>query len=208
MKSSLVAAFIAISLVFIVIPGPSVVFAVGRAIAGGPLVGVMTVAGNATGVFIQGLLVAIGLGAIISHLGPFATYLRIAGALYLSYLGIKTFIGRKEELHIASGAERSSLSSIYKTGVIVGISNPKTAIFMAAILPQFVGKTSMSPILQMVILNVIFLVMGFTSDAMWALAAGTLRRWLSSSKKRIEAVTGTGGALIFCLGIYLAVFGK
>ena len=208
MKSSLVLAFIAISLVFIVIPGPSVVFAVGRAIAGGPLVGVMTVAGNATGVFVQGLLVAIGLGAIISHLGPFATYLRVAGALYLAYLGIKTFIGRKEELHVEPGAERSSITSIFKTGVIVGLSNPKTAIFMAAILPQFVGKTSMSPILQMIILNVIFLVMGFTSDAMWALAAGTLRRWLSSSKKRIEAVTGTGGALIFCLGIYLAIFGK
>ena len=208
MKPSIVLAFIAISLVFIVIPGPSVVFAVGRAIAGGPAVGVMTVAGNATGVFVQGLLVAIGLGAVISHLGPFATYLRIAGALYLSYLGIKTFRGRREELHVQEGSERQSLYSIFRTGVIVGLSNPKTAIFMAAILPQFVSKSSMSPILQMVILNVIFLVMGFASDSMWAMAAGTLRRWLSSSKKRIEAVTGTGGALIFCLGLYLAIFGK
>ncbi|MDA8277811.1 MAG: LysE family translocator [Actinomycetota bacterium] len=208
MKSSLVVAFIAISLVFIVIPGPSVVFAVGRAIAGGPAVGVVTVAGNAIGVFVQGLLVAIGLGAVISHLGPFATYLRIAGALYLSYLGIKTFRGRREELHISDGQERGSLPSIFRTGVLVGLSNPKTAIFMAAILPQFVGKTSMSPILQMVLLNVIFLLMGFTSDSMWALAAGTLRRWLSSSRKRLEAVTGTGGALIFGLGLYLALFGK
>ena len=201
-------AFVAISLVFIVIPGPSVVFAVGRAIAGGPAVGVMTVAGNATGVFVQGLLVAIGLGAVISHLGPFATYLRVAGALYLSYLGIKTFRGRKDELHISEGAEKSSLSSIFRTGVIVGLSNPKTAIFMAAILPQFVGKTSMSPILQMIILNTIFLVMGFASDSMWAMAAGTLRRWLASSKRRLEAITGTGGVLIFSLGLYLAIFGK
>ena len=208
MKSSLVVAFVAISLVFIVIPGPSVVFAVGRAIAGGPAVGVMTVAGNATGVFVQGLLVAIGLGAVISHLGPFATYLRVAGALYLSYLGIKTFRGRKDELHISEGAEKSSLSSIFRTGVIVGLSNPKTAIFMAAILPQFVGKTSMSPILQMIILNTIFLVMGFASDSMWAMAAGTLRRWLASSKRRLEAITGTGGVLIFSLGLYLAIFGK
>ncbi|MFJ6652125.1 LysE family translocator [Microbacterium sp. NPDC091313] len=200
-------AFVATSLVIIVIPGPSVLFVVGRSIALGRRAGVLSVVGNALGTLPAILLVAFGVGAIVASSVVALTVIKIAGALYLVWLGVQAIRHR----HAAASAPSPTPAStrrLLSQGFIVGVTNPKTIAFFVAVLPQFVNTASGAVWAQLLLLGVIFEVLALLSDGAWALAAGTARQWFARSPRRLSTLSATGGVMLIGLGGALAVAGS
>ncbi len=202
-------AFTVAALVLIVIPGPSVLFTIGRALALGRIGGLLSVLGNALGLLPVVGLVALGVGGIVARSVVLFTIVKVAGALYLMFLGIQAIRHRRRSADAAiSGAAPRSAWRQLGEGFIVGVTNPKTIAFFVAVLPQFVDLGAGSVPLQMMQLGLIFFVIALLSDAVWALAAAGARGWFGKSPKRIEALTATGGGLMIGLGGILLLTGN
>lgn len=201
-----VVAFIAASVVIIVIPGPSVLFVIGRSIALGRRAGVLSVVGNALGTVPAVLAVAFGVGAIVASSVVAFTVLKIAGAVYLVWLGIQAIRHRHANVVGPSRVAASSWT-LLRQGFVVGVTNPKTIAFFVAVLPQFVDPHAGAVRSQLLVLGLIFQVLALICDSAWALAAGTARTWFARSPKRVSALSGTGGVMMIGLGGALALTG-
>ena len=200
-------AFMLTSLVIIVIPGPSVLFVIGRAIALGRRAGVLSVVGNALGTVPALIAVAFGVGAIVASSVVAFTVIKIAGALYLVYLGIQAI--RHRHAHIPGIQQRPTRARrLLAEGFIVGLTNPKTIAFFVAVLPQFVDPTAGPVWLQLLLLGLVFEALALASDSIWALAAGTARAWFARSPRRISTLSATGGVMMIGLGGALALTGS
>ena len=194
-------AFTVTAFVVIVIPGPSVLFVVGRALACGRRVAVLTVVGNALGEYAQVIAVAFGVGALAEQSVVAFTTLKLAGGAYLIYLGVRTFRQRKSlAAAIATPVAPRSDRRAFLEGATVGVTNPKTVVFLAAILPQFVNRTAGHVPLQILVLGAVFAAVAVVSDTIWAIAAGGFRTWFSRSPRRLELVGGAGGVAIVAVG--------
>lgn len=195
--------------VIIAIPGPSVLFVISRAIAAGRVVGVATVAGNTAGAFTQATAVAFGIGPLVQRSITLFTVLKLAGCCYLVFLGVQA-IRHRHSLAEALGTavERKTVRRIVLDGFTVGITNPKGIVFFTAILPQFVDRQSGNVPLQIVALGAVFAGIALLSDSTWALAAGTVRAWLSRSPRRLALLGGTGGLAMIAIGARLAFTGQ
>jgi threonine/homoserine/homoserine lactone efflux protein len=201
-------AFAATAFIVILIPGPSVLFVVARALAHGRRVAVLTVVGNALGEYVQVVAVAFGIGALAEQSVLAFTVLKVVGGCYLIYLGIKTFRERRSlAAALFAPVEARSDARSFLQGWIVGVTNPKTVVFLAAILPQFVNEGTGNVPGQILLLGLIFAAMAIVCDSGWAFAAGGFRSWFSRSPKRLELVGGTGGLAIMAIGAGLLVTG-
>lgn len=200
-------AFSVAALIIILIPGPSVLFAVGRSLALGKAAGVMTVVGNALGTSVWLIAVVLGLGAVVASSEILFYGIKYVGAAYLAYLGIQAFRHRND--HGFDVETTHAPQSIWKTlreGFFVGLSNPKTMVFFTAVLPGFVSVQQGNVMLQLLILGLIFEVIGILSDSMYAIGAGLARDWFGRDPKRLSIVQGTGGLMIVGLAIWVAFF--
>ncbi len=197
--------FIVASLVLIAIPGPSVMFSVGRSLALGKKFGVLTVLGNAMGTFVWIVLVAVGLGAVIASSEVAYQVIRYGGAAYLVYLGVMTIVHRHAKAPDLGGTLKTqTVGKTLREAFIVGVTNPKTAVFFLAVLPQFVNYAAGNLWFQMLVLGLIFEVLGIIGDMTYALAAGYARDWLAKNPRRLTVIITTGGAIIIALGLFLA----
>ena len=202
-------AFAALALVVIAIPGPSVLFVVGRALAHGRKVALASVAGNELGELTLAVLVAVGLGPVIGRSAVLLMVMKLAGAAYLIVLGVRALRDRKvhefgEELANRTGGGVRAM----RDGYLVGVANPKTAVFFLAILPEFVSQSQGHVPLQMMLLGVLFVLIAAVSDGLWSLVASGARAWFARSPRRLELVGGAGGLAMIGLGITLAVTGR
>ena len=195
--------FLLLAIVIIVVPGPSVLFAIGRALVLGTRLAVLSVLGNALGVGLQIVVVSLGLGVIIQQSPPVFFAIKIIGALMIAYLGVKAFLDRGK-LEVVDD-KSSSQSTVVKQSIVVGITNAKTFVFFVAALPSFVSPTDGSPVIQMLLLGLIFSVIGIASDMVYAISAGKARDWLSTSKQRLEKFRGAGGIALALLGLYMLI---
>jgi threonine/homoserine/homoserine lactone efflux protein len=202
-------AFTLASVVLIVIPGPSVLFTIGRALALGRMGGLLSVLGNALGLLPVIGLVALGVGGFVARSAVLFTILKVAGALYLMYLGVQAIRHRNRAAAQATGAElpRSAWRQLGE-GFIVGVTNPKTIAFFVAVLPQFVDLGAGAVPWQMIQLGLVFFAIALVSDAVWALVAAGAREWFGRSPKRIATLTATGGGLMIGLGGLLLFTGN
>lgn len=200
-------AFSIASLIIILIPGPSVLFAVGRSLALGKVAGVITVVGNGLGTSVWLIATVLGLGALIASSEIAFTIIRFGGAAYLVYLGVQAFRHRNDhKLDLGKAPPAQSIWRTLREGFFVGVSNPKTMVFFIAVLPGFVNYPAGNIMFQLLILGLIFEVMGVISDSIYAIAAGLARDWFATDPRRLGIVTGTGGILIVGLGLYVAIF--
>ncbi|MDZ4236373.1 MAG: LysE family translocator [Dietzia sp.] len=199
--------FMLTSLVIIVIPGPSVLFVIGRAIALGRRAGVLSVVGNALGTIPAIIAVAFGVGAIVASSVVAFTVIKIVGALYLVYLGIQAI--RHRHAHIPGIQQRPARTrTLLAEGFIVGLTNPKTIAFFVAVLPQFVDPATGPVWVQLLLLGLVFEALALASDSIWALAAGTARAWFARSPRRISTLSATGCVMMIGLGGALALTGS
>jgi threonine/homoserine/homoserine lactone efflux protein len=194
-------AFTIAALVLIVIPGPSVLFTIGRALALGRIGGLLSVLGNALGLLPVIALVALGVGGVVAQSVVLFTIVKVAGAAYLVFLGVQAIRHRDRAAAEAGGAvaPRSAWRQLGE-GFVVGITNPKTIAFFVAVLPQFVDLSAGSVPLQMIQLGLVFFVIALISDGIWALVAAGARTWFGKSPKRIARLSATGGGLMIGLG--------
>jgi threonine/homoserine/homoserine lactone efflux protein len=197
--------FIAFSLVIIAIPGPSVMFAISRALVLGRRGAIITVVGNGIGVFVQAVAVSVGLGILIESNEVLMTVIRLAGAGFLIYLGINSLRHRRDGIDSPETANKTPSRNLLRESIIVGMSNPKTIVFFSAIFPQFVDAARGPIVLQMLILSVVFVVFGISGDAIYALSAGAARDWFAQSPQRIVTIRVIGGTLILGLGVATAL---
>ena len=194
--------FTLLAIVIIVVPGPGVLFAVGRALVLGTKPALLSVLGNALGVGVQIVVVALGLGVLIQSSPEAFFVIRLAGALMIGYLGIRAILHRRQSLE--DGADKPhSRSTILKESVVVGLTNAKTLVFFLAALPSFVSVEDGSPIIQMLQLGLIFSIIGIASDSVYAIAAGRARDWLATSEQRLATFRGLGGLALTMLGVYM-----
>ncbi len=196
--------------VVIVIPGPSVVFLVSRALANGSRAAVLSVLGNALGEYVLVVAVAFGIGTIVQESVLAFGFLKVAGGFYLIYLGVRTFQKRKS-LAAAIGTLSTAPCSAGRSfvqGLLVGVTNPKTVVFLAAILPQFVSRGSGWIPAQIMVLGAVFAAIAVISDTAWVLLAGSFRTWFARSPRRLELVGGTSGLAIAAVGTSLLVSGR
>lgn len=201
--------FAVTALVLIAIPGPSVLFVISRSLMLGRRAGLATVVGNAAGVYVQMLAIAIGLGALVERSLVVFTVIKLVGAAYLVYLGVQA-IRHRRSLSTAFSAEVEAKSTrrIMLDAFVVGIANPKAVVFFAAILPQFVNRGAGDVPVQMMLLGAVFFLVALLSDGTWAIAAGTARSWLTRRPARLEAIGGAGGLAMIVIGVKLAVTGR
>lgn len=221
------AAFAVTALVLIAIPGPSVLFVVSRALEHGRKGALITAGANSVGATVGLLTVALGLGTLIGTSIAVFTGLKWIGAVFLVYLGVKAIYERKKGLpgrEDASGpvddqlAEASAVPGatpmlaspvrsrvLARQAFVVGMLNPKSALAMGAILPQFVDPAQGSAVTQMLLLGLVFTAIALTSDGTYAMLASALRRWFATSVTRIERLRLAGGALMIGLGAAMAL---
>ncbi|MFD7867731.1 LysE family translocator [Streptomyces sp. NPDC059783] len=204
-------AFAALSFLLIAIPGPSVLFVIGRALARGRRAALTTVVGNTAGCYVLIVAVALGVGAVVERSVLVFTALKLAGAAYLVFLGVKAWRDRGS-LHAAvtgagAGASRGGRRTFWE-GFAVGVSNPKTIVFFAAVLPQFVDRGQGHAAAQMLVLGLVFAVLALLSDMVWGLAASTARDWFARSPRRLSLVGGAGGLAMIGLGVTVAATGR
>lgn len=196
--------FIAFALVIIAIPGPSVMFAISRALVLGKRGAVLTVVGNGIGVLVQALAVSVGLGVLIESNELLMHAIRLAGAGFLIYLGVTAIRRRRDGLNLTAPVEVPKSSHVLRESILVGLSNPKTIVFFSAAFPQFVVSDGAPIVLQMMMLSVIFVVFGISGDAIYALSAGAARDWFAKSPSRVVAMRTVGGVAMTTLGVVTA----
>jgi threonine/homoserine/homoserine lactone efflux protein len=201
-------AFAAMSFLLIVVPGPSVLFTVGRALAHGRRAALGSVAGNAVGAYVLVVAVALGVGALVESSAVAFTVLKLAGAAYLVYLGVKAWRQRGSlPVAITAEAPRGGFHTLWE-GFAVGVANPKTIVFFAAVLPQFVDPGLGHVVGQMMLLGLIFVGIALASDSVWGLGASVARDWFARSPRRLAAISRIGGLSMIGLGVTVAVTGR
>jgi threonine/homoserine/homoserine lactone efflux protein len=205
-----VLAFTLASIVLIVVPGPGVLFIIGRALSHGRKTAMATALGHASGNYVAAAFVAVGLGSLLQRSEQVFLAVKLAGALYLIWIGIHAIRHRKD---LASAFEDLSPAPkqgwrAYRDGVVVGLTNPKTYILFGAILPQFVNRTAGHVPVQMLLLAILPCGIGAITDCTWGVAASAARTWFANSPRRFAMVGGAGGLAMIAVGVSVAVTGR
>jgi threonine/homoserine/homoserine lactone efflux protein len=201
-----VVTFLLGSLVFAIVPGPTVFFIIGRAIAAGRRVAVASALGNLLGVVIMLGAVSVGIGALLGRAVAILVVLKIVGAVYLIWLGVQAWRHRGDLTTFVDGATgpRPRARRAFRDGAIVGLTNPKAVVLLGAVLPQFVDASRPDPGVQMFVLGLLFCALASSIDLLWALVAGTARTRLMGSPQRVRRLGALGGVVMVGLGIGVA----
>ena len=202
-------AFAVAALVLIAIPGPSVVFVVGRALAHGRRTALASVIGNELGLLAAAVCVALGVGSLVARSTTVFMVVKLVGAAYLVWLGVHAFRHRGSLGGSGTPAGRPVRSDwqAVRQGFVVGVTNPKTFVILASVLPQFVDRGAGNVALQMLELGLVAVAIALVCDSCWSLAAARARTWFASSPARTRVVGGVGGASMIGLGVSMAVSG-
>ncbi len=192
-------AFLVASILFIQVPGPSLLFTIGRALTVGRREALLSVVGNAVGLLAQVSLVAVGLGALVAASATAYTAIKMIGAGYVIWLGVQAIRHRSDARRAMAATGPVRRGHPVRIGFTVGATNPKTIVFFVAFLPQFADPTG--PVaLQTVALGLVFGLLAVASDSIWALAAGAARTWFATRPTRLDALSATGGTMMIGLG--------
>jgi len=205
-----IAAFAVAAFIMIVVPGPSVLFVVGRALAHGRRTALASVVGNAVGVQVVAICVALGVGTLVERSELAFTLVKLAGGAYLVWLGIRAIRQRRSLLTavaVATAGEQSRRRAVLE-GFVVGLANPKAVILFAAILPEFVDRQAGHVPAQMLMLSLVSFAIALISDSAWSLLASGARTWFARSPRRLELVGGAGGLAMVGLGLSVVVTGR
>lgn len=193
-------AFIAATLVLLLIPGPAVLYIVTRSVAQGRLAGLTSTIGVGIGSLAHVAAAALGLSAILVSSAEVFRLVKWAGAAYLMYLGWRTL--RSADAGDTAEVSEDSLRVVFRQGVIVNALNPKLAVFFFAFLPQFVQPEVGRVAAQFTILGITLVVIGLITDSVFAVVAGSVSGWLKAKR---SALRKASGGILVLLGVTAAV---
>jgi threonine/homoserine/homoserine lactone efflux protein len=193
--------FVLAALLMLVIPGPAVLYIVSRSLDQGRSAGLASVLGVATGTLIQICFAVVGLSSLVLASATAFDLVKYAGAAYLVFLGLKRLLTRE---HVRIDRAPRTLRRLYTQGVVVNTLNPKTALFIFALLPQFVDVEAGHVWLQVLVLGLTLCLLGLLSDGLYAVLAGVIGDRLRAD--RIQR--WLGGTVLIGLGIAAAAVSR
>jgi threonine/homoserine/homoserine lactone efflux protein len=195
--------FLLAALVIAAVPGPGIFYVAARTLSGGKSAGIASTFGTALGGLVHVIAGGLGVSAIILASAELFTVLKFAGAVYLVWLGIKTFREARELLPqkvIAVGTQR-----VFREGVMVEALNPKTAAFFLAFIPQFIDPAGGYPALQFITLGLVSVALNTLVDFIVVLMASTAHSGLTRRPQLLQRLRQGSGLFIAGLGISLAL---
>jgi threonine/homoserine/homoserine lactone efflux protein len=195
--------FLLAALMIAAIPGPGIFYVAARTLSGGRKAGIASTFGTALGGLVHVVAGSLGVSAIIMASAQAFTLLKLAGALYLVWLGIKTFREAGDQppaQQNPAGAKRA-----FRDGIVVEALNPKTAAFFLAFIPQFLDPAAGSPALQFLALGLISVTLNTMADVVVVMAASALRAGLARKPHLVRRLRQGSGLFIAGLGISLAL---
>jgi len=195
--------FLAAASILAAIPGPGIFYVASRTLSGGSTVGVASTAGTALGGIVHVIAGSIGISAIILASAQLFTALKFCGALYLVWLGIRTF--REAGVLPAAQENHGGVSRALYEGVLVEVLNPKTAAFFLAFIPQFIDPAAADPALQFVALGSISVALNTAADIVVIAFATTTRSQFTARPQLLRRLRQGSGLFIAGLGISLAL---
>ena len=194
------------AMLLLLVPGPAVLYITSRSIGLGRVAGLVSAMGIAVGTLFHVAAATLGLSALLVSSASAFRAVKYAGAAYLIYLGVRTLRG-SETATLDSSGERLGLRRVFGQGVLVNLLNPKTALFFLAFLPQFVDPARGHATLQIFELGVLFALMGWVSDSIWATIAGTFGARLRGNMRLRRAQRKVSGGALIALGVASAFSG-
>ena len=197
-------AFILASALLGITPGPDIIYVLVRGAAQGPKAGIAAAAGLATGIVGHTVFAVVGLTALLAASATAFTMVKLAGAAYLVYLGIRMFSG-SDRIDLSGDGETKPLAAIYRQTILMNLLNPKVGLFFLAFLPQFVDPAAGPAAPQFALLGVIFMAVSFVVMAGAGIAGGQLRRWLATSENASRRIQYAAGTVLVALGLRLAL---
>jgi threonine/homoserine/homoserine lactone efflux protein len=201
----LLSAFLVASFLLAVTPGPGVFYIVTRSLMQGRRSGLASVGGVALGNLGNALGASLGLAAVFAVSSLAFSVVKYAGAAYLIYVGIQALRAPVPDARV-SAPPPASVARVFRDGFVVALLNPKTAIFFAAFLPQFMSGDA--PMRQSMALGALFVAMAALTDTAYAVAAGAIAPALS----RAQGIAAVGryltGAAFVGLGVFTALSGS
>jgi len=195
--------FLAAALIIAAVPGPGIFYVAARTLSGGRKTGIASTLGTALGGLVHVIAGALGVSAIILASAELFTALKFAGALYLIWLGIRTFReGRQQMVEAISPA---SAQQAFREGVLVEALNPKTAAFFLAFIPQFIDTAGGHPALQFAALGLISVLLNTLADFVVVAMAASARAGLVRRPRLVQRLRQGSGLFIAGLGVSLAL---
>jgi len=186
-------------IVVIMVPGPTVTVIIANSVRHGSRAGLANVAGTQLGLGLSLLVLITGLASVMTFIGQWFGVLRLVGAFYLVWLGIKLW---RSDGKLMSGEAKPVKGGFFLQGFLVAVTNPKILLFFGAFIPQFVDPAA-DPVYQLAVLGLTFMAVATTLDSCYALLAGRAGDWLS--QKRVRLVERISGVALIGGGIYLAL---
>jgi threonine/homoserine/homoserine lactone efflux protein len=199
--------FVAAALVLLVIPGPGVLYVVARSLGQGRRAGLVSVVGLSTGALVHVVAAAAGLSAILLTSAIAFGFVKMLGAGYLIYLGIRTLFAGRPSANVEATAPRS-LHRIFTDGVLVSVFNPKLAVFFLAFLPQFVDPSLGAVPRQVLLLGFLYVLLALITDSAYALLASSVRHWVGGRVMQGPTLRYASGAVYVGLGVGMALTGR
>ncbi|MCB0340314.1 MAG: LysE family translocator [Bdellovibrionales bacterium] len=196
--------FTAAALLMNISPGPSNLYVMARAIAQGVEGGIVAAIGLAVGSMVHVLATVLGLSAIFNHSPTFYTMIKLAGAAYLIYLGINYW--KSKSLSTSQSVKKTRekpLLTVFKESIIVEVTNPKTALFFLALLPQFVVPESGSVSQQLLVLGIIVTVSALPCDVLVAVSSSKVANWLINNERAQQIQERVSGSILLGMGAYI-----
>jgi len=202
--SSLFLAFIAISLLLAVTPGPDMALVTKNALAHGPRGVLLTTTGIAVALVVWVSATAFGVAALLKASATLFYALKVVGGAYLAYLGIRAWLASREKPgEFLAGPKAAPAGSILRQGLISAGTNPKLGVFFVTFLPQFVDARQ--PVLpQLLLLGSVFALIGWAWLNLYGLLVARVREFITAPRVRqwMDRVTGT---VLIGLGLRLAM---
>ena len=200
--------FAGAALVLLLIPGPAVLYVVGRSVEQGRSAGLVSILGIHAATLVHVAAAALGISAVLASSALAFSVVKYAGAAYLVWLGLKKIFGRAEAPEASAAPKTASRARLLRDGFVVNLLNPKTALFFLAFLPQFADVSRGHVAMQIALLGLIFTALGLVTDGAYALAAGTAGAWLKRSRGYLRVERYVSGALFIGLGLTAAFAGN
>ncbi|MBB6559561.1 threonine/homoserine/homoserine lactone efflux protein [Acidovorax soli] len=204
-ETHLLLAFAGASLVLALTPGPAVVYIVARTVAQGRACGLASVLGVALGNLGNAIGAALGLAALFAVSSAAFTVVKWAGAAYLVYLGLRMWFARPAEAsNGGAAAARQPLARVFRDGFVVALLNPKTSLFFAAFLPQFMDAQG-SALAQTLALGCTFVAIAACTDLFYVLAASLVAPRLGQATRHAVWGNRLAGTSFIGLGVLTAM---
>ncbi|MGX9115924.1 LysE family translocator [Mesorhizobium sp. BHbsci] len=205
-STELLIAFFATTAIFAYIPGPAMLYAAAQTMARGRWSGLTAALGIHLGGYVHVIAAAAGLSVLFHAVPTLYIAVKLAGALYLIWLGVSLFRARAQDDAVISGIEPKSARRAFFESITVEVLNPKTAIFFMAFLPQFIDASATFPVwLQFLVLGTIVNLMFSSADVMCVVLAGALVTRLRRSSHAQRLMRRAGGAVLVGLGVHVAL---